>query len=80
MNEVIKSTNVFIEQNELHSWIKIDMIRNLIFSELYHLSGKHFAQRLVAQISNMKENIASENKLFYTVKSKIFSVFTRTII
>ena len=80
MNEVIKSTNVFIEQNELHSWIKIDMIRNLIFSELYHLSGKHFAQRLVAQISNMKENIASENKLFYTVKSKIFRVFTRTII
>ena len=68
MNEVIKSTNVFIEQNELHSWIKIDMIRNLIFSELYHLSGKHFAQRLVAQISNMKENIANENKLFYTVK------------
>ena len=80
MNEVIKSTNVFIEQNELHSWIKIDMIRNLIFSELYHLSGKHFAQRLVAQISNMKENIASENKSFYTVKSKIFRVFTRTII
>ena len=80
MNEVIKSTNVFIEQNELHSWIKIDMIRNLIFSELYHLSGKHFAQRLVAQISNMKENIASENKLFYTVKSKIFMVFTTTII
>ena len=56
------------------------MIRNLIFSELYHLSGKHFAQRLVAQISNMKENIASENKLFYTVKSKIFRVFTGTII
>ena len=51
------------------------MIRNLIFSELYHLSGKHFAQRLVAQISNMKENIASENKLFFTVKSKKYSGF-----